>query len=69
MVMTTITVFATKYDKINSTTILSKDGSGFTLYENSTEPHFNHNITDPEYLYENDTIYHANNLSTVGFLD
>jgi hypothetical protein len=65
MMLTTITVFATKYDKINSTTILSKDGSGFTLYENGTEWHFAHNITGPEYLYENDTIYHSSNLSEV----
>ena len=54
---------------MNSTTTYYEDGSGFTLYENSTERHFTHNITGPEYLYENGTIYHASNLSTVAFLD
>jgi hypothetical protein len=54
---------------MNSTTTYYEDGSGFTPYENSTERHFTHNITGPGYLYENDTIYHASNLSTVAFLD
>jgi hypothetical protein len=67
--MTSTTAFATEYNKINSTRTIHEDGSGFTLYENGTERHFTHNITCLSYLYKNDTIYHASNLSTVAFLD
>lgn len=69
MTTTSTAIFATEYDKMNPTTTYYEDGSGFTLYENSTEQHFTHNITGPEYLYESGTIYHASNLSTVAFLD
>jgi hypothetical protein len=48
---------------------LYEDSSGFTLYENDTELHFMHNITGPDYIYENGTIYYASNLTELNNLD
>jgi hypothetical protein len=48
------TLWATEYEFANSTAIYSENGSRIRYFENGTELHFIHNITYPDYLYEND---------------
>ena len=58
--------FKAEYSSVNnSTAAYFEDGLDMIIFENGTETHFTHNITGPNYLYENDTIYHLSNLTEV----
>lgn len=57
---------AAEYSSVNNSTIAYfEDGTGTRYFDNGTERHFTHNITGPDYLYENGTIYHLSNGSEV----
>ena len=49
----------------NSTTVYFEDDSSSIIFDNGIEAHFTHNITGPEFIYDNGTIYHASNGSEV----
>ena len=64
-----VLVFESEYSSVNnSTTAYFEDGSGTTFFDNGTERHFTHNISESDYLYENGTIYYSSNL-TEAFAD
>jgi hypothetical protein len=42
-----------------------EDGSGNLLYSNGTKLSFNHTFLYPEFLYENGTVYYADENRTV----